>query len=140
MSAVSLDRYLAALESGQVNLGDLVQRALEQPGSCAFTQIQSALDEILVSMQGRSEFGGPLLKWAYTFVRAHATRSVQQLASKDNPWHFGDIHTTPQKLRSFKIEEMANKMEETAPEIWNLVGFMLGLDSSEANGLEDTGM
>lgn len=139
-TAVSLDNYLAALESGQVNLGDLVLRALQQPGCCAFTQIQSALGNILSLMEGQSGFGAALLKWAYVFVKTHATRSIQQLASKDNPWHFGAIHTTPEKLRSFKIEEMAKRMEETAPEIWELVGFMLGLNGVEDDGVDDIGM
>lgn len=129
----SLDVYLDALQAGKVDLGKLVLRALEQPHRCAFRELQSGLKEILSLLQSTPPLESIIFEWSYKFVKAHAAHSIRRLASKDNPWHFGAIHTTPQKLRSFKIEEMACQIEETAPEVWELVGIMLGFGGEECS-------
>lgn len=138
-TGVSLDRYLDALQAGHVDFGHLILHALRQPDRHAFGQLQSALESILSLMQTIPALEGTLLKWAYGLVKIRGAQSIRRLASKDNPWHFGAIHTTPQKLRTFKIEEMASKIEETAPEIWELVGSMLGHESNEEYSVNDTG-
>ncbi|EJF60694.1 hypothetical protein DICSQDRAFT_20038, partial [Dichomitus squalens LYAD-421 SS1] len=43
------------------------------------------------------------------------------LAKAEQGWHFGAMHTQPEQLRDFKIEDMANTMQMVAPKLWSLV-------------------
>jgi hypothetical protein len=57
--------------------------------------------------------------------------SVWELAKKENGWHFGALHASAQKLQEFQIKDMAQKMEELAPELWDLLGLMLSTDKRQ---------
>ena len=46
--------------------------------------------------------------------------------------HFGELKASERKLTDFRIEDMANKMKELAPELWDLLGLMLTANSQEA--------
>ncbi|KAH9917708.1 uncharacterized protein B0H18DRAFT_938256 [Fomitopsis serialis] len=52
-------------------------------------------------------------------------RSVCELADKDNGWHLGVVHMKAQQVLDFRIEDMAARMRELAPELWELVSFVL---------------
>jgi hypothetical protein len=41
------------------------------------------------------------------------------------------LHTSAEQLKDFKIEEMAEKMEDLAPELWDLLGLLLSADKRQ---------
>ncbi|TBU25966.1 hypothetical protein BD311DRAFT_604917, partial [Dichomitus squalens] len=51
---------------------------------------------------------------------ARYSQAIQDLAKAEQGWHFGAMHTQPEQLRDFKIEDMANTMQMVAPELWSL--------------------
>ncbi|EJF63965.1 hypothetical protein DICSQDRAFT_145419 [Dichomitus squalens LYAD-421 SS1] len=52
---------------------------------------------------------------------ARYSQAVQDLAKAEHGWHFGAMHTQPEQIRDFKIEDMAHGMQTVAPQLWSLV-------------------
>jgi len=56
----------------------------------------------------------------------------------ENVWHFGALQASVQKLQEFQIEDMAQKMEELALELWDLLGLMLSANKQQTERLVKT--
>jgi hypothetical protein len=63
--------------------------------------------------------------WANNIMKRKYAEDIRDLADKDNRWHFGASHATESKLRNFRVEDMARKMQHMAPELWDLLGVIL---------------
>jgi hypothetical protein len=93
--------------------------------------VQNLIDqtnEILLAFYEHPKSSKLTLEWASDLIKSRYAESVRELAKKENGWHFGALRASAKKLQEFRIEEMAQKMEELAPELWDLLGLMLSAD------------
>jgi hypothetical protein len=85
-------------------------------------------DEILLAFYEHPKSSKSTLAWANDLVKSHYVESVRELAKKENEWHFGALRAFTKKLQEFWIKDMAQKMEDLVPELWDLLGLMLSAD------------
>jgi hypothetical protein len=64
-------------------------------------------------------------KWASFVVKQKYSQSIRDLAEKDTGWHFGVMHASERKLLDFQIEDMAIKMQQLVPDLWDMLGLLL---------------
>jgi len=67
--------------------------------------------------------------WASNLIKQKYSQDIQDLADIENGWHFGTLKALEKKLADFHIEDMAEKMQQLAPELWDLLGMMLTANS-----------
>jgi hypothetical protein len=67
--------------------------------------------------------------WASNLIKLKYSQDIQDLADIENRWHFGTLKASEKKLADFHIKDMAEKMQEVAPELWDLLGMMLAANS-----------
>jgi len=70
--------------------------------------------------------------WANNLIKRKYSQDIRDLADIESGWHFGALKASEKKLTDFRIEDMAEKMQELAPELWDLLGLMLTANSQEA--------
>ncbi|KAG2041279.1 hypothetical protein BDR03DRAFT_979686 [Suillus americanus] len=63
-------------------------------------------------------------------MRKQYIKEIKSISSEEAGWHFGPSHATTQQVEDFNIEEMGREMQSCAPALWDLLGFLLGADSS----------
>ncbi|KAH9831741.1 uncharacterized protein C8Q71DRAFT_798824 [Rhodofomes roseus] len=77
--------------------------------------------------------------WAHHEMKRHYHRAARDLTDKDNGWHLGAVHMSAEQVLNFRIEDMAVRMRSLAPELWELVTFLLlGRKLWTTAGEEDT--
>ena len=64
--------------------------------------------------------------------KAKYGQSIRELAEKDTGWHFGAMHTSETELLDFQIKDMEIKMQQLAPELWDILGLLLSANSCKA--------
>jgi hypothetical protein len=62
-------------------------------------------------------------------VKKQYVSSIRTLAKNENGWHFSAINTSAKQLEDFRIEDMATKMKSLAPDLWDIIGLLLGASS-----------
>ncbi|KAG2120928.1 uncharacterized protein F5147DRAFT_766804 [Suillus discolor] len=65
-------------------------------------------------------------------LRQQYITEIKLISSEEVGWHFGPSHATTQQLEEFSIEEMGTEMQSRAPALWDLLGLLLGADSSSS--------
>ncbi|KAG1888770.1 hypothetical protein F4604DRAFT_1533668, partial [Suillus subluteus] len=65
-------------------------------------------------------------------LREQYITEIKLISSEEGGSHFGPSHATIQQLEEFSIEEMGTEMQSRAPALWDLLGFLLGADSSSS--------
>jgi hypothetical protein len=88
-------------------------------------------DEILLAFYEHPQSSKSTLAWVNDLVKSRYVESVRELAKKENGWHFGALQASAKKPQEFRIEDMAQKMEDLAPELWDLLGLMLSTDERQ---------
>ena len=88
-------------------------------------------DEILLAFYEHPQSSKSTLAWVNDLVKSRYAESVWELAKKENGWHFGALRASAKKLQEFRIKDMAQKMEDLAPELWDLLGLMLSADKRQ---------
>ncbi|KAG1731026.1 hypothetical protein EDB19DRAFT_1912702 [Suillus lakei] len=74
--------------------------------------------------------GAETLQHTNQAMREQYIKEIKSVSSEEAGWHFGLSHTTTQQVEDFNIEEMGREMQSCAPTLWDLLGFLLGADSS----------
>ena len=69
--------------------------------------------------------------WANATMQQNYAADIQNLADKDNGWHFGALHASESKLRDFQIESTAKRMQWLALELLDMLGLMLSANRHE---------
>jgi len=83
--------------------------------------------------------------WAFTTVSHKLAESVLELSRAEYGWHFSAIRMSAQQLTDFRLGELAQDMERTMPELWQLLDILLsanrkpGAHATEGDG-EDNEM
>jgi hypothetical protein len=83
-------------------------------------------EEILNAFLSHPNTSVSTFTWALDISTKKYTQSIRFLAQKSNGWHFNAYRASAKQLEDFRIEGMANNMRELAPELWDLLGLMLG--------------
>ena len=129
-----LREVIQSLETHNVTASNLVlsllrdKRLQDQP--CAQNLVDQT-DEILLAFYEHPKSSKSTLTWANDLIRSRYAESIRELAKKENGWHFGALRASAKKLQEFQIEDMASKMEELAPELWDLLELMLSADKRQ---------
>ena len=131
---IQLKKVIKSLETHNVTASNFVLLLLQgnrlQDLPCTQNLINQA-DAILEAFYEHPKSSKSALTWASDLMKSRYAESVQELANKENGWHFGALRASAQKLQEFWIEDMAQKMEELTPELWDLLGLMLSADKRQ---------
>ncbi|KAJ8591097.1 hypothetical protein M405DRAFT_932356 [Rhizopogon salebrosus TDB-379] len=77
---------------------------------------------------------------AHKLLQEQYITDVRKISSENAGWHFGASNATTKQLEDFSIEEMAEEMENSAPELWSLLGGLLGEDPKDGDCDRDVNM
>lgn len=126
MATVLLDSALESLAAADINIGDLFLHVVNTPQSIAFTQISASLQKLLSAIFNCPSWSAESFSAGHHLMKARYTQAVTELTNKDHGWHFQALRATPERLRDSKMEDTAKKMQRNSPELWELIGLMLG--------------
>jgi len=129
-----LRKVIQLLETHNVTCSNLVLSLLqdaELQGQPCSNDLVDHASEILSAFHKHPGSSKSTFEWASNVMKARYAQSVTELTRKENGWHFGALHTSAEQLKDFKIEEMAEKMEDLAPELWDLLGLLLSADKRQ---------
>ncbi|KAG1862648.1 hypothetical protein F4604DRAFT_1929403 [Suillus subluteus] len=92
---------------------------------------QLILDALLKSAEDslRTE-----LKWATDLIKDICAREIVVLSAKESGYHFDVVHTVPEQLEDFSIEELAKDMEKLAPVTWDFLDTALSARTHQKIG------
>jgi len=96
--------------------------------------------EILTALAAHQSTSKSTLKWASDLMKARYAQSIRELTRKEHGWHFSALRASAKQLEDFRIEDMAEKMEQLAPELWEMLGAVLSADRRQTRikaGLSD---
>jgi hypothetical protein len=88
-------------------------------------------DKILLAFHEHPKSSKSTPAWENDLLKSRYAESIWELAKKENVWHFGALRASAKKPQEFRIEDMAQKMEDLAPELWDLLGLMLSADKRQ---------
>ncbi|KAG1766499.1 hypothetical protein EV702DRAFT_980854, partial [Suillus placidus] len=74
------------------------------------------------------------LKWAMDLVKDICAREMVVLSAKESGYHFDVVHTAPEQLEDFSIEELAKDMEKFAPVTWDFLDTTLSARMQRKTG------
>ncbi|KAG2139339.1 hypothetical protein DEU56DRAFT_944418 [Suillus clintonianus] len=74
------------------------------------------------------------LKWAMDLVKDICVHKMVVLSAKESGYHFDVVHTAPEQLEDFSIEELAKDMEKLAPVTWDFLNTMLSARMQRKTG------
>lgn len=126
MATVLLDTALDSLAAANINVSDLFLHVVNRPESTAFAQISSSLRKLLSAIFSCPSWSAESFSAGHHLMKARYAQVITELTNKDQGWHFQALRATPEKLRDSKMEETAKKMQRSSPELWELIGLMLG--------------
>jgi hypothetical protein len=65
-------------------------------------------------------------------MKARYASSIRELTRKEHGWHFSALRASAKQLEDFRIEDMAEKMKNLAPELWDMLGSVLLADRKQS--------
>ncbi|KAH9929412.1 uncharacterized protein B0H18DRAFT_1209856, partial [Fomitopsis serialis] len=117
-----------ALLEARVSLSELVLESLDDKTFAGFTffeGLNANLGLILAASARNTRTSAVTRRWAHQEMKAHYHRVARELTDKDNGWHLGAVHMKAEQVLDFRIEDMAARMRSLAPELWELIVFLL---------------
>ena len=129
-----LHRVLLKMEAKQITASDVVLALLKEPDLQEHPLSQdlvSRTEEVLSAFRSNPHSSRSTMDWANSVVKAKYAGSIRAMTDVRNGWHFGAATASAKQLRDFRIEEMAEKMQEMAPELWDMLGLMLSADARQ---------
>jgi hypothetical protein len=63
-------------------------------------------------------------------------KSSWELTRKEHRWHFSALHASEKQLEDFWIEDLAERMERLAPELWDMLGVVLSANRRQTRTKE----
>ncbi len=137
MSASTSDRstllrnVLSNLQSLNVTLLELlsfvvVHTQFNRPNDILFKDLVANTRVILAALYHNPATASSSLAWAQDITRAHHSDTVSQLTSVSHGWHFGATQADPTQIQDFQLDDMADHLEKSAPDLWALVIGLLG--------------
>ena len=69
-------------------------------------------------------------KWVFQVAEAGYQSQIKALTAKDSGFHFFTQNISEEQLRDFSMEDTSKRMQNHAPDLWNLLGALLAADES----------
>ena len=126
-----------------MTLPELVISLLQDPrlqNHAALDGLVTHTTEILTALAAHQSTSKSTLKWASDLMKARYAQSIRELTRKEHGWHFSALRASAKQLEDFRIEDMAEKMEQLAPELWEMLSAVLSADRRQTRikaGLSD---
>ncbi|EIW58994.1 uncharacterized protein TRAVEDRAFT_48125 [Trametes versicolor FP-101664 SS1] len=126
-----LQNVLSHLQSVNVTLSELlsfvvVHNQFNRPNDILFQDLVANTRVIHAALYHNSATASSSLAWAQDITRAHHSGAVSQLTSVSHGWHFGAMQADPMQIQDFQLDDMADDLERSAPDLWALVIGLLG--------------
>ncbi|KAF7971243.1 hypothetical protein HWV62_21560 [Athelia sp. TMB] len=137
--------YLRALDEWNVTASQVVLNLLNDETLREHPLTEDLVGhtrDILSAFQAHPASSKSAMEWAGDVMKKTYAQSIREMSHKSNGWHFRASRTSAAQLRDFKIEDMADKMQEMAPDLWDMLGLMLsanGRRSREEQSSEGDG-
>lgn len=122
------------MEAKQITASDVVLALLKAPDLQEHPLSQdlvSRTEEVLSAFRSNPHSSQSTMEWANSAIKAKYAGSIRAMTDVRNGWHFGAATASAEQLQDFRIEEMAEKMQEMAPELWDMLGLMLSADARQ---------
>ncbi|KAG0697701.1 hypothetical protein DFH29DRAFT_878509 [Suillus ampliporus] len=128
-----MDTMIAALHNCNLSASQFIisiLRSQQYNGHHVVEDLLVHCDEIFDAFIDHPSRGAETLQHTNQAMREQYIKEIKSISSEEAGWHFGPSHTTTQQVEDFNIEEMGREMQSCAPALWDLLGFLLGADSS----------
>ena len=129
LSAAELSNVINILNDNNISISSLIISLLHHNAfeDHPLTQdLVQYLPDILDTFHTSLVTSRTIHQWAHGIIMSKYSQDIQDLAHKRNGWHFGALRTSEEQLKEFRIEDMAQNIARLAPDVWELVGLMLG--------------
>lgn len=126
-----LHKLLNKIQAKNMTASHVVLALLKDPDlreHALSKDLVSRTKEVLSAFETNPHSRQSTLEWANTVTKTKYAASIRAMSDVNNGWHFGNTSASQGQVKEFKIEEMAETMEEMAPEIWDLLGMILSAD------------
>ncbi|OJT09863.1 hypothetical protein TRAPUB_13661, partial [Trametes pubescens] len=104
----------------------VVHTQFNRPNDILFKDLVANTRVILAALYHNPATASSSLAWAQDITRAHHSDTVSQLTSVSHGWHFGATQADPTQIQDFQLDDMADHLEKSAPDLWALVIGLLG--------------
>jgi len=126
-SQAALDIISVAFQSSGLSVSNYVITLLEhqmlEEHPCTVDLINNA-DKIIEAFSYHPRSRSSAFNWAAATMKKKYSESIKSLISNEE-WHFNASHASAKQLEDFRIEDMALKMKELAPDLWLMLDILL---------------
>ncbi|KAF8909610.1 hypothetical protein CPB84DRAFT_1668297, partial [Gymnopilus junonius] len=122
---------LCAFKHANIDIGSLLEALLIYPEysdhniTISLVNDPSGIARTLINAERTHNM---MLSWTQSFVQEIYQFQMQCLIDKKNGFHFFTKNMTEEQLRNFSIEDLAQRMQTIAPDLWDLFGSLLAAD------------
>ena len=94
------------------------------------TMVKHDVSRILNIFKAAPDTLNATSKWVFQVAEAGYQSQIKALTAKDGGFHFFTQNISEEQLRNFSIEDTSERMQNHAPDLWNLLGALLSADES----------
>lgn len=126
--AADIKKIVSAFSTSNITISDFIFHILTSSSSSErFLQnnLLAYADAIAEGLMKHPDRKQGNTRWATEFVKSKYGDEIRDLVQRNNGWHFSASTATATQLQEFRIEDMAEKMQLIAPQLWDLVGLLL---------------
>lgn len=76
---------------------------------------------------------GKLDRHVHMFVTEGYLAEIKIIAAEDAGWHFGVYCSTLKQFEEFSLDDMGRELEASVPQLWSLLGELLGSQGERMN-------
>lgn len=130
-----LHQILAAISHYGTTPSAFITTLLDSPNEDQYTQramndIGNEIEVVLEHLFSHDQLRERARQWACKHTTKLYESQVIALTRRETGLHFTAKNTTEQKLKEFDIHLLAQKMQNLAPDLWELMGGLLAADST----------
>jgi hypothetical protein len=143
-SRTQLSAVITTLDHQRLSIPGFLISILRHPTFTDHPAVEDLVnhsDDVLDAFMDHPRTAESTLAWAHKKIKIMYAQRIRDLADKDNGWHFSAANTSAKQLQDFRIEDMAARMKDMAPELWDLLGLLLSANRRndiEADDAMDT--
>lgn len=133
LSKQQLDFILSGIYQIQTTPAEFIVsllRSEEHTDYNAVADIARRADEILESLRENEQARAKTLDWASKMTTKTYAEQIRALVQKNAGLQFSAHDTTSERLATFNIQELAVRMQNLAPALWDLLDSLLAADQS----------
>jgi hypothetical protein len=134
LNTQSAQAILRCFSQNHATLSDLLAFIIQDPAVQDNTIVLDVLNhptKLLSTLSEHSTLRQPVIQWALDLVNRKHVKSIQNLTSTRNGWHFNALHTSVEQINDFRLEDMVQNVQTTAPELWTTITSLLSADPKQ---------